>query len=81
MQMIQDYAKNAKQANNMHVSKALKRISNQFRNGQMIQILFLIVQKAKVIVTSTLQISKHHQLKEEKINVKRSGITLERVPA
>ena len=78
--MIQDYAKNAKQANDMHVSTVLKKISNQFRNGQMIQILFLIVQKAEVIITSTLQISKHHQPKEEKINVKRNGITLERVP-
>ena len=66
MQMIQDFAKNAKQANDMHVSTVLKKISNQFRNGQMIQILFLTVQKAKVMVTSILQISKHHQLKEEK---------------
>ena len=66
MQMIQDFAKNAKQVNYMHVSTVLKKISNQFRNGQMIQILFLTVQKAKVMVTSILQISKHHQLKEEK---------------
>ena len=32
------------------------------------------------MVISTLQMSKHHKLKEEKINVKCNNITLERVP-
>ena len=35
--------------------------------------------KTKVAVISTPQMSKHHQLKEEKINVKCNNVTLERV--
>ena len=35
--------------------------------------------KTKVMVISTPQMSKHHQLKEEKLNVKCNNITLERV--
>ena len=35
--------------------------------------------KTKVMVISTPQMSKHHQLKEEKINVKCNNVTLERV--
>ena len=35
--------------------------------------------KAKVMVISTPQISKHHQLKKEKLSAKCNNITLERV--
>ena len=35
--------------------------------------------KTKVMVISTPQMSKHHQLKEEKLNIKCNNITLERV--
>ena len=35
--------------------------------------------KTKVMVITTLQMSKHHQLKEEKLNVKCNNVTLERV--
>ena len=35
--------------------------------------------KTKLTVLSTPQVFKHHQLKEEKINIKCNNITLERV--
>ena len=41
--------------------------------------LILNSAKTKVMVISTPQMSKHHQLKEEKLNVKCNNITLERV--
>ena len=43
--MIQHYNEHAKQVNDMHVSTVLRKISNQFRDTQMIQILFLTVHK------------------------------------
>ena len=73
------YTEHAKQVNYMHVSAVLRKISTLFRDGQVIQILFLTLPKQKVMVISTPQMSKHHQLKEEKINVKCNNITLERV--
>ena len=40
MQMIQHYTVHAKQANDMHLSTVLRKISNQFRDGQITQIIF-----------------------------------------
>ena len=73
------YTEHAKQVNYMHVSAVLRKISTLFRDGQVIQILFLTLPKQKVMAISTPQMSKHHQLKEEKINVKCNNITLERI--
>ena len=70
MQMIQHYAEHAKQVNDMQVLTALRKISILFRDGQVIQIVFLTVQKQKLW---------SNQLKEEKVNVKCNNITLERV--
>ena len=63
------YTEHAKQVNYTHVSAVLRKISTLFRDGQVIQILFLTLPKQKVMAISTPQMSKHHQLKEEKINV------------
>ena len=41
--------------------------------------LIFKIAKTKVMVITTLQMSKHHQLKEEKLNVKCNNVTLERV--
>ena len=70
MQMIQHYAEHAKQVNDMQVLTALRKISILFRDGQVIQIVFLTVQKQKLW---------SNQLKEEKVIVKCNNITLERV--
>ena len=48
MYMIQYYTAQAKQVNKLHVSTVLRKISNQFLDGQMMQILFLIVEKQKL---------------------------------
>ena len=48
MYMIQYYAAHAKQVNKLHVSTVLRKISSQFLDGQMMQILFLIVEKQKL---------------------------------
>ena len=46
--MIQHYTEHAKLFNDIHVSTVLRKISKQFRDGQMIQILLLAVQKQKL---------------------------------
>ena len=48
MQMTQHYAVHAQKVNDMHLSTVLRKISNQFREGQIIQILFLTVKKRKL---------------------------------
>ena len=40
MQTIQEFTEHAKQVNNMHLSTVFRKISNQFGDGQMMQILF-----------------------------------------
>ena len=45
MQMIQHYTEHAKQVNDMYVSTVLRKLSTLFRDGQVIQILFLTVPK------------------------------------
>ena len=52
------------------LSAVLRKLSKLFRNGQVIQILFLTVPKQTLL---------SYQLKEENINVKCKNITLERV--
>ena len=47
MQIIQ-HTEHAKQVSNMHVSTVLRKISIQFGDGQVKQILFLTVQKQKL---------------------------------
>ena len=42
------YTEHAKQVKDMQASAVLRKISNQFRDGQMIQILFLKAQKQKL---------------------------------
>ena len=48
MQMTQHYTVHAQQVNDMHLSTVLRKISNQFRDGQIMQILFLTVTKKKL---------------------------------
>ena len=52
------------------LTAVLRKLSKLFRNGQVIQILFLTVPKQTLL---------SYQLKEENINVKCKNITLERV--
>ena len=46
--MIQHYAKHGKQVNDMHVSTVLRKIYIHFRDGHVIQIFILTVQKPKL---------------------------------
>ena len=55
--MIQHYTEHAKLFNNMHASTILRKISKQFRDGQMIQILLLTVQKYDHINSANVKTS------------------------
>ena len=79
MQMMQYSTEHAKQVNDMNLLTVLRKISIQFRHGQVKQILFLTVQKQKFWSYQLLQMPKYYQLKKEKINVKCNNVTLERV--
>ena len=48
MQMIQHHIEHVKQVNDMHVSTVLRKVSILFRDGQVIQVLLLTVQKQKL---------------------------------
>ena len=78
MQMMQHSTEHAKQVNDMNLLTVLRKISIQFRHGQVKQILFLTVQKQKFWSYQLLQMPKYYQLKKEKINVKCNNVTLER---
>ena len=78
MQMMQHSTEHAKQVNDMNLLTVLRKISIQFRHGQVKQILFLTVQKQKFWSYQLLQMPKYYQLKKEKINVKCNNATLER---
>ena len=79
MQMMQHSTEHAKQVNDMNLLTVLRKISIQFRHGQVKQVLFLTMQKQKFWSYQLLQMSKYYQLKKEKINVKCGNVTLERV--
>ena len=79
MQMMQHNTEHGKQVNDMNLLTVLRKISIQFRHGQVKQILFLTVQKQKFWSYQLLQMPKYYQLKKEKINVKCNNVTLERV--
>ena len=78
MQMMQHNTEHGKQVNDMNLLTVLRKISIQFRHGQVKQILFLTVQKQKFWSYQLLQMPKYYQLKKEKINVKCNNVTLER---
>ena len=50
-----------------HLSTVLRKISILFRGGQVIRILFLTVQKTKVLVILTPQMPKHHQVEKKNL--------------
>ena len=78
MQMMQHSTEHAKQVNDMNLLTVLRKISIQFRHGQVKRILFLTVQKQKFWSYQLLQMPKYYQLKKVKINVKCNNVTLER---
>ena len=78
MQMMQHSTEHAKQVNDMNLLTVLRKISIQFRHGQVKQVLFLTMQKQKFWSYQLLQMPKYYQLKKEKINVKCNNVTLER---
>ena len=66
MQMMQHNTEHGKQVNDMNLLTVLRKISIQFRHGQVKQILLLTVQKQKFWSYQLLQMSKYYQLKKEK---------------
>ena len=64
MQMMQHSTEHAKQVNDMNLLTVLRKISIQFRHGQVKQILFLTVQKQKFWSYELLQMPKYYQLKK-----------------
>ena len=67
---IQHYAEHAKQVNDMHVSTVLRKISILFRDGQVIQILFLTVRKQKLWSYRLHKCQNITNVKKKKKNVK-----------